>query len=162
MMVQFTEFRPDFRRAAPSLPHAGSSEVIARPPDNPSSRRGASGGGGRWARDGRPQIFDRRKIPAREHHPLEDVPLLLYRVELRGVGGQEHQPEQVLVGLDELGDGFRLVWQGALSRISRILGWVHIISLRNPLNVSELQASTVRMWMLSSPNTPKTDTDFLE
>ena len=59
-------------------------------------------------RDGRPQILNHREIPAREHHP-EDVPLLLYRVELRDVGGQEHQPDPVLAGLDEVGDGLRPV-----------------------------------------------------
>ena len=30
------------------------------------------------------------------------------------------------------------------------------------MNVSELQASTVRTWKLSNLSTPKTDTNFLE
>ena len=92
---------------APGLPHAGSSGLlrghqVVHHPDG--THQVATGDG----RDGRSHILDRREIPARGHHH-EDVPLLFYRVGLRGVGGQEHQPEQVLVGLDKLGDGVRLV-----------------------------------------------------
>lgn len=76
-------------------------------------------------------------MPTREHNPLEDIPLLLYLVDLLGVGGQELQPEPAPVAFGNAGDGVRLVGD-ALSRISRILVWMRIIILRNHLSVAEL------------------------
>lgn len=80
-VARFAEFWPDFQRAAPGFRHAGSSGVVRghRMVHHPS--------GAHPVGDGRPHLPGRREIPTSGHHPLEDVPLLPYRVELRGVGG---------------------------------------------------------------------------